>query len=110
MMRYITLGALAVVGTLAAIALWTADTRARPEDKPRKASGIDKRTLWTTSQVVGSPEPPSPYRLENAFPKVKFDLPLELVPLPGTKRFAVAEQHGSSSPSRTTATPRTSTC
>ena len=96
MRRVITLCTLTVIGALAAIALLipTADTQGKPEDKPRKAYGIEKRTLWTTSNVKGSPEPPSPYMLENAFPKLKFDSPLDLVPMPGTNRLVVAQQHG----------------
>ena len=38
----------------------------------RKASGLEKRELWTTSKVKGSPEPPAPYRMAKAFPKVSF--------------------------------------
>jgi uncharacterized repeat protein (TIGR03806 family) len=95
MRRVITLSALSVVGVLAAISLiGPADTQGKPEDKPRKAFGIDKRVPWTTSHVKGSPEPPSPYLLENAFPKIKFENPLELAPIPGTNRFVVAQQFG----------------
>jgi uncharacterized repeat protein (TIGR03806 family) len=67
-------------------------------EKQHKAYGIEKRTLWTTSHVQGSPEPPSPYQLEVAFPKLRFDQPLELTEFPDlTKpgsRFAVAERKG----------------
>jgi uncharacterized repeat protein (TIGR03806 family) len=72
----------------------TPDTAAKPDDKPRKAWGIDARVPWTTSHVQGSPEPPSPYRLENAFPELKFENPVDLMPIPGTRRLAVAQQHG----------------
>ena len=65
-----------------------------PAKKPRADSGIDKRRPWTTSHVRGSPEPPHPFRLENAFPKVKFDEPLELAAIPGSDRWLVAERHG----------------
>jgi uncharacterized repeat protein (TIGR03806 family) len=95
MRRVLFVGTLSTVAVTAAILLSpSADTAARPDDKPRKASGIDKRTPWTTSKVHGSPEPPSPYRLENAFPKLKFTGPLELAALPGTKRLVVAQQNG----------------
>ena len=60
----------------------------------RKAWGIDKRIPWTTSNVKGSPEPPSPYLLENAFPKLKFENPIDLAIVPGSKRLAIAQQHG----------------
>src|ERR1700722_13541787 len=62
--------------------------------KERKPFGIDKRERWTTSRVVGSPDPPDPYRLENVFPDLKFNEPLELSIVPGANRWVVAERHG----------------
>src|SRR5262249_19543315 len=99
MRRVITLCTVSVFGSLAAIALLipTGDTQGKPEDKPRKAYGIERRTLWTTSNVKGTPEPPSPYLLENAFPKIKFENPLELAPMPGTNRLVLAQQSGNRS-------------
>jgi putative heme-binding domain-containing protein len=52
------------------------------------------RVPWTTSRVVGSPEPPRPYTVEVAFPKLSFDRPLELVFEPGSDRLAVAQLDG----------------
>jgi len=46
---------------------------------------------WTTSRVVGSPEPPHPYRLQRAFPQHKFQQPVDLIPEPGTDRLFVVE-------------------
>jgi len=68
----------------------------RAEDDVKKpAVGIDKRVPWTTSKVNGSPEPPAPYRTENAFPKLqKFAEPLDLTNVPGGERLAVAERRG----------------
>src|SRR6478672_6585062 len=60
----------------------------------KKAFGLETRELWTTSKVKGSPEPPPPYRLSKAFPKVAFTEPLELTPVPGKKVWAVAERGG----------------
>src|SRR5262249_56815443 len=51
-----------------------------------------KRVPWTTSKVRGSPEPPSPYRTELAFPKLKFDEPLDLNF--GNGRLFVTERYG----------------
>ncbi len=56
-----------------------------------KPYGIDQRALWTTSRVVGSPEPPAPYTSESAFPKLKFDHPTDIVSAPGSDRLFVAE-------------------
>jgi len=52
---------------------------------------LDTRIPWTTSHVSGSPDPPSPYRLEPVFPKLKFVEPLELVAMPGRDRLVLAE-------------------
>lgn len=62
--------------------------------KQRLESGIERRVPWTTSKIQGTPEPPSPYRTENAFPKLKFFEPLVLDRLPGTDRMFVAERPG----------------
>lgn len=53
-----------------------------------------ERIPWTSSRIQGSPEPPSPYRVERAFPKLKFTAPLDVVTVPGTQRLAVVEQYG----------------
>ncbi len=64
------------------------------EPTPLKSKGVFKRTLWTMSRVKGSPDPPNPYRTEIAFPKLKFEQPLELTRVPGTKRLFVVERYG----------------
>src|SRR5215471_16728101 len=61
---------------------------AEPERKPY---GIEKRELWTTGNIHGSPEP---YRTEDAFPKLKFMEPLSVGLVPGQNRFAVATRPG----------------
>jgi uncharacterized repeat protein (TIGR03806 family) len=68
----------------------------RPAEKPivRKPWGIDTRVPWTTSRVKGTPDPPAPYRTEEAFPKLKFDEPLAMDAVPGTNRFGIAERYG----------------
>lgn len=60
----------------------------------KRAVGIEKRVPWTTSKVVGSPEPPPPYRTERAFPKLKFSEPLDMTSVPGTDLLLVAERWG----------------
>ncbi|MGE3316055.1 MAG: PQQ-dependent sugar dehydrogenase [Planctomycetaceae bacterium] len=60
----------------------------------KKPVGIEKRTLWTTSQFVGTPDPPHPYRLEVAFPTLTFSEPLSMGIVPGTDRLAIAERKG----------------
>ena len=53
-----------------------------------------ERALWTTSKVVGSAEPPDPYRLELAYPKLKLFEPLSAGLVPGSTRLLVAERPG----------------
>ncbi len=65
--------------------------RAQPPQRPH---GLAARTPWTTSRLTGSPDPPHPYRIERAFPKLTFKNPLLLTTAPGTGRFFVGEQGG----------------
>lgn len=41
----------------------------------------------TTSRVVGSPEPPAPYRTERRYPKLKVDFPIIVAHQPGSDRL-----------------------
>lgn len=52
------------------------------------------RQPWTTSRITGSPEPPPPYKIGVAFPKLRFRNPLLLARAPGLDRWFVAEQAG----------------
>jgi uncharacterized repeat protein (TIGR03806 family) len=65
--------------------------REKPKKKP---FGIAKRERWTTSRVIGSPDPPPPYRLQSVFPGIKFHEALELAIMPGSDRWVVAERYG----------------
>ena len=71
-------------------------TAAEPREAPaaRKASGIERRVPWTTSKLVGSPEPPDPFTMVKTYPKVSFNEALELTAVPGKKQWLVAERHG----------------
>jgi putative heme-binding domain-containing protein len=53
-----------------------------------------ERIPWTVSRVVGSPDPPAPYRAQRIWPGVRFDEPVELEYLPGTGRLVVVERKG----------------
>src|SRR5437868_6560316 len=85
-----------LVAGLCLIVRFSTGGAADPDRKEpvRKATGIDKRVLWTTSKIKGSPEPPDPYRTEVVFSKLKFYEPLDMANLPGTDRLAVAERKG----------------
>src|SRR5476651_1825663 len=60
-------------------------------DSPAKNA---KRIPWTTSRLTGSPDPPHPYKVERAFPKLTFKNPLLLTMAPVGNRFFVGEQAG----------------
>jgi putative heme-binding domain-containing protein len=61
----------------------------------KKPISADKRVFWRTSKVRGSPEPPSPYRTEPAFPKLKkFDEPLDITNARGSDRLFITERYG----------------
>lgn len=49
---------------------------------------------WTASKMAGSPEPPLPYRIKPAYPKLVFDRPVLIEPVPGTKLLMVGEVAG----------------
>jgi uncharacterized repeat protein (TIGR03806 family) len=57
-------------------------------------SGIAKRPPWTTSRIVGSPDPPLPYVVERVFPALRFTQPVDIVSAPGSDRLFVVEQGG----------------
>lgn len=52
------------------------------------------RKPWTTSHVVGSPDPPPPFKIVRAFRQLKFDRPLLLARCPGSSRLFIGEQSG----------------
>jgi glucose/arabinose dehydrogenase/mono/diheme cytochrome c family protein len=56
--------------------------------------GIDKRVLWTHSHVVGSPNPPPPYQVKRAFPKLTFNQPLSVITEPGSGDLLVTSHDG----------------
>lgn len=54
----------------------------------RSESGPPARRIpLTTSKVVGSPEPPLPYRVVRAYPKLKVSHPIAVAHLPGTDQM-----------------------
>lgn len=52
------------------------------------------RPPWTASQLHGSPEPPSPYRIAPAFPGIRFSRPTSIEEIPGANRILVTEIGG----------------
>lgn len=87
-----------------------ADDGKKPGDVGPIRSG---RTPWTSSHIVGTPDPPPPFKVVRAFPDLKFDHPLLIARYPGGNRLIVGEQSGSSilSPTSRTHVPSSSwTC
>jgi glucose/arabinose dehydrogenase len=75
------------------LAVGSAARVASAADDGRKPSQSG-RTPWTTSRVVGSPEPPPPFKVVRAFPNLKFQHPLLIARYPEGNRLVVGEQAG----------------
>src|SRR5204863_4654976 len=56
--------------------------------------GIDHRVPWTTSRVVGSPEPPLPYTVAKTFTNLQWRAPIFITPEPHTDSILVVLQGG----------------
>jgi uncharacterized repeat protein (TIGR03806 family) len=65
-------------------------------DKATKTTHIP----LTTSRVVGSPDPPLPYRAVRVIPKLQLDLPIFLVNQPSSERLIFIDQPSATSKSR----------
>src|SRR5205814_979608 len=83
---------------LAALALTSCQDRRTADERP---FGIPHRIPWTTSRLIGSPEPPLPYTVETTFTNIKWDQPIFIAAEPGTDRLFVIQQGGETNrPSR----------
>ena len=58
-----------------------------PPATSRKPYGIAKRDPLTTSTVVGSPDPPLPYRVERVYSKLKMSFPIDVKHIPGSDQL-----------------------
>ncbi len=56
-----------------------------------KPFGLEQRLPWNDSRVVGSPDPPLPYKVVRAFPNLTVKQPLVLTPEPGTNRLFILQ-------------------
>jgi uncharacterized repeat protein (TIGR03806 family) len=81
------IGAAAVALLACATVVWAADDTARP-------FGLTNRAPLLTSRVIGSPEPPLPYRAKQVFPALKWNHPLYITTEPASDRLLVVEQNG----------------
>lgn len=71
--------------------LVSATTRADDRPASGESFGLERRLPWNDSRVVGSPEPPAPYKTVRAFPKLNIKQPLSLTPEPGTNRLLILQ-------------------
>jgi glucose/arabinose dehydrogenase len=54
--------------------------------------GIEKWMPVTTSRVVGSPDPPNPYRIKKVYPDLKISYPIAIGHQPGSDLLVVVQQ------------------
>src|SRR5213593_1331720 len=78
---------------LAALAITSLQCRRAAADRP---FGIHHRIPWTTSRLIGSPDPPLPYTVEKTFTNIKWEQPIFIAAEPGTDRLFVVQQGGES--------------
>ena len=62
--------------------------------------GIGKRLPLTTSKVIGSPDPPLPFRAVKAFPDLKLSFPIAVTHQPGSDHLLVITQANSYGPTK----------
>lgn len=55
---------------------------------------VAPRQPWTTSKLQGQPTAPHPYRVELAFPNLRFDNPTSVTEIPNTKHLLVTQMNG----------------
>jgi glucose/arabinose dehydrogenase len=83
---------LATAAPLAALLALFPAVPADTDTAPPRAHGLEKRVPWTTSKVVGTPEPPPPYRVVRTFPNLKVPCPIAVAHEPGTKSLILVYQ------------------
>lgn len=76
------------------VLLFPASSGFGADDEGRR-SEVPHRVPWHDSRVVGSPEPPLPYRPEPAFPKLEIFQPLTFDAEPGRDAYVIIQHHGS---------------
>jgi uncharacterized repeat protein (TIGR03806 family) len=89
--RFLSRYTLAALLPLSGLLLFRADDRSEAAADPPPATarpfGIDQRIPLTTSTVVGSPDPPPPYRVRRVYPNLKPNFPIAVRHQPGSDRL-----------------------
>jgi len=76
------------------VASWLLSASSTRVTGEETAAPTAPRPLWTTSRVVGSPEPPPPYSVEEVWTSAELKSPLYVAQLPGTEYLLVVLQGG----------------
>ncbi|HVR87094.1 MAG TPA: PQQ-dependent sugar dehydrogenase, partial [Planctomycetota bacterium] len=63
-----------------------------PPEVPSRPYGLDRRIALLSSRVIGSPDPPLPFRVVPAFPKLKVPCPIAVAREPGTDSLLLVHQ------------------
>jgi glucose/arabinose dehydrogenase len=63
-----------------------------PDARGGRPFGIERRIPLTTSRVLGSPDPPPPYRARRVYPKLTLTYPVTVVAEPGSDRLIAIVQ------------------
>jgi uncharacterized repeat protein (TIGR03806 family) len=63
-----------------------------PAKNASRPYGVDRRLPLTTCTVVGSPDPPPPYRIKKVFPGLKVNYPVAIIHQPDSDRFIYCTQ------------------
>ncbi|MBM4003176.1 MAG: hypothetical protein FJ295_07795 [Planctomycetes bacterium] len=71
-----------------------------PPPRRNAARGIPERIPWTTSRVVGSPDPPPPYRTRPAFDQPPLPFPIAATLIPGRAEWLIITQPAPFAPSQ----------
>jgi glucose/arabinose dehydrogenase len=64
------------------------------------SAGLTRRIPMTTSRVVGSPDPPPPYRIKKVYPDLPLNWPEIVAPQPGSDRLVLVALDGPYSQTR----------
>ncbi len=82
--------------TLSLFALLAAivGTAVQADEPTERPFGLDQRIPWTTSQLLGSPDPPLPYVATRTFAGIEWNRPIYLEPEPDGRHLFVIEQGG----------------
>jgi len=63
-------------------------------DEAERSFGLETRIPWTTSRVVGSPDPPLPFVATQVFTNIKWEQPIYVEREPGTDNLIVIQKGG----------------